>query len=174
MGKFQLIVIFSMLFSMGVVAQNKTKKVKVYKIWIELTDNSKVRGVLYSAEINGIKIISGKSIDDSSLPNIAPQNINKIKIRRIGKIGRGAWIGAASGAGFGVAFGLIIDDEDTDGGLVAGGGGISFGILGIGVGIVVGANKKKVKINGEPSLYKDNLEFLQSISLVTNNSMKNN
>lgn len=163
-----------LFFSFGINAQNSTKKNKFHKVWITTLDGSKERGILFSADESSVKISKNNYFDISNLTSIDSENIDVIKIRRKGKIGRGAWIGAASGAGFGVILGLIVDDEDTNEGLVATGGGITLGILGTGVGIVVSTNKKKVKINGEPSLYKDNLEFLQSRSLVTNNSMKNN
>lgn len=160
-----------LFFSIGLHAQKSKKKNRTYMVWVSKIDNSKkIKGLLHEVNNESLKIIDRHSKEI----NIDASNIEIIKIRRKGKIVRGAWIGAASGAVFGVIFGLIADDEDTNEGLVATGGGLAFGILGTGVGIVVGANKKKVKINGETSLYKDNLEFLQSISLVTNNSMKNN
>ena len=161
MVKFQLIVIISMLLSVGVFAQNKSKKVKVHNIWIELTDNSKIYGVLYSADINGIKITSGISIDDSSLLNIAPQNIYKIKIRRKGKVGRGALYGASIGLITGVAMGLGDDGNYEP---YTFGFGFMLSILGTGAGALIYAKKKRFKIIGNVEAYNNHLLEIQRYS----------
>jgi hypothetical protein len=158
-------------FSFGINAQNSTKKNKFHKVWIKTLDGSKESGILHSVDESSVNISKNNYFDIENLTYIDRENIDVIKIRRKGKIGKGAWIGAASGAGFGVILGLATEDSNWEG-AVSTASGLFFGLVGTGVGAAVGSVKKKVKINGEPSLYKDNLDFLQSISLVTNNSME--
>jgi len=159
-------------FSFGINAQNSTKKNKFHKVWITTLDGSKESGILHSADELSVKISKNNYFDISNLTSIDRENIDVIKIRRKGKIGKGAWIGAASGVGIGVLTGFVTDSGGYEG-VVATGSGFVLGIVGTGIGAAVGSVKKKVEINGDSSLYKDNLDFLKSISLVTNNSMEN-
>lgn len=163
-----LLAIF-MLFSIGLQAQNTSKKIKPHKVWITLMDGIKVKGDLYSAEDVSIKIVENNSLDVSNLTAISNQKIDVIKIRRKGKIGKGAWIGAASGAGFGIILGLATEDDGWEG-LVATAEGIFFGAVGTGVGAGIGAIKKRIQINGNIDIYKSRLSEIQSYSLVPNNA----
>jgi small nuclear ribonucleoprotein (snRNP)-like protein len=161
-----LLLVFLIPFSYGLNAQNNSKKIQIHKVWVKTMDGTKTTGVLYSADEQSIKISKNNSFSNSNLIVIESEKIDFIKIRRKGKIGKGAWIGAASGAGFGVVLGIAAtDDNDWDG--VAGTvSGLFFGIVGTGVGAIVGSNKKKIQINGDSELYLSNLSFLQSASLL--------
>jgi len=191
-----LLAIF-MSFSIGLQAQNTSKKIKPHKVWITLMDGIKVKGDLYSADDVSIKIAKNNSLDVSNLTAISNQKIDVIKIRRKGKknnsldvsnltaisnqkidvikirrkgkIGKGAWIGAASGAGFGIILGLATEDDGWEG-LVATAEGIFFGAVGTGVGAGIGAIKKRIQINGNIDIYKSRLSEIQSYSLVPNNA----
>ncbi|SNR59886.1 hypothetical protein SAMN06265371_106161 [Lutibacter agarilyticus] len=156
---------FLMLFSYGLNAQNNSKKIQIHKVWAKTMDGSMVKGVLYSADEQSIKISKNNSFSDSNLIVINDEKIDVIKIRRKGKIGKGAWIGAASGAGFGVALGLAANNDEWEG-VVSTVTGLFFGIVGTGVGAGVAAIKKKIQINGNSEVYISNLPFLQSVSLV--------
>jgi len=160
-----ILITFLIFFSIGLRAQNTSKKIKIHKVWITMQDDSKIKGALYSADNESIKISKNNSFDVSNLTTIDVQNIDVIKIRRKGKIGRGAWIGAASGVGFGVVLGLVSENDEWEG-VVATGAGFFFGVIGTGVGAGVGASKKKIQINGDIETYKNNLAIIQSYSLV--------
>ena len=163
------LIAFLLFFSIGLHAQNTSKKNKIYKVWITMLDDSKVQGVLYSADNEFIKISKNNSFDFSNLTTINFQNIDVIKIRRKGKIGKGAWIGAASGVGFGVILGLASENDGWEG-LVATGAGFFFGVIGTGVGAGVGTIKKKIHINGNIEIYKSHLEEIKSYSFTPNNT----
>ncbi len=156
---------FLMLFSYGLNAQNNSKTIQIHKVWVKTMDGSMVKGVLYSADEQSIKISKNNSFSNSDLIVIDGEKIDVIKMRRKGKIGKGAWIGAVSGAGFGVALGLAANNDEWEG-VVATVSGLFFGIVGTGVGAGVGAIKKKIQINGNSELYISNVPYLQSTSLV--------
>ena len=160
-----LLLAFFMLFSYGLNAQNNSNKIQIYKVWVKAMDGSKTKGILYAAEERSIKISKNNAFSDSNLIVIDREKIDVIKIRRIGKIGNGAWIGAASGAGVGLAIGLSTDSGEVKS-IIAPISGLFFGIIGTGVGAAVGSIKKKIQINGISERYISNLSFLQSVALV--------
>lgn len=164
-----LLLAFLMSFSYGLNAQNNSKTIQIHKVWVNSMDGSKTKGVLYSADKQSINISKNNSLSNSNLIVIDSEKIDFIKIRRKGKIGKGAWIGAASGAGFGVALGLSAEKDNQWDAVVATASGLFFGIIGTGVGAAVGTIKKKIQINGNSELYINNLSYLQSISLVPEN-----
>ena len=47
-----------LFFPIGLNSQNTTNKIKTYKVWITLVDGSKEKGIIYSEDKEGIKIIS--------------------------------------------------------------------------------------------------------------------
>lgn len=163
-----LLLAFLMSFSYGLNAQNNSKTIQIYKVWVNSMDGSKTKGLLYSADEQSIKISKNNSLSNSNLIVIDSEKIDVIKIRRKGKIGKGAKIGAVSGAGFGVAIGMATDSGEVKS-VVATVSGLFFGIIGTGVGAAVGSIKKKIEINGNSELYLNNLSFLQSTSLVPKN-----
>lgn len=155
---------FLMLFSYGLNAQNNSKTIQIYKVWVKEMDGSRTKGVLYSADEQSIKISKNNSFSSSNLIVIDDEKIDVIKIRRKGKIGKGAWIGAASGAGIGIALGLGSDSGELKS-VIAIAEGLFLGIVGTGIGAAVGSIKKNIQINGNSVLYIENLPYLQSASL---------
>ena len=158
-----------LFFPTGLNSQN-TKKVKTHKAWITLTDNSELKGILYSADEDLIKITYNNSLDVTNLMSIEANKIEIIKIRKKGKVGKGALIGGLSGLGFGVLIGFAAGDDDpgwfsTTKEEKAIGGGIAFGLLGTGVGALTGTSKKKIIINGNIKNYKSQLTTIQGYSL---------
>ena len=168
MKKFLMIFAFFFSISIALQAQNTSNKIKPHKIWITQLDGSKVSGILYAADEGFVKIAQNNSLDVSNLTSINSEQIDFVKIRRKGKIGRGAWIGGVSGASFGVILGLATVDDGWEG-LVATGEGIFFGAIGTGIGAGIGAIKKKIQINGNIEVYKSHLLEIQSYSLVPKN-----
>lgn len=148
------------------------QKSKPYKVWIDQMDNSRViKGFLYSADDKSVKISKiAKATDSSSLLIVDAERINQIKLRRKGKIGRGAGIGAASGALLGGILGLA-DGDDEPGWFSATkeekavGGGILLFIPGAAIGAGIGAIKMKIVIQGNMENYSMNLDKLQACAL---------
>ena len=149
-------------------AQNKAKKIKTYKVWVTMLDHSKENGILYAADEESIKISKNKSLDASNLTVIKAQNIDKIKLRRKGKVGNSAMIGGLSG----VALSAIIGVSQNDGFFTkeesAAIAGIFFVPLGSGVGALIGTSSEIIVVNGNLKNYTNWLGTLQRYSLKPN------
>lgn len=159
-----------LFFPIGLNSQNKINKIKTHKVWITLVDGSKEKGILYSADGDFFKIMNNNSFDVTNLMSIEANKIEIIKIRRKGKVGKGAWVGALSGAGLGILIGFAAGDDDP--GFLSStkeekaiGLGIALGVLGTGVGALTATAKKKIIINGKTLNYEQQLEEIQSYSL---------
>jgi hypothetical protein len=157
-------------------AQHTKQKVKVHKIWVDLLDGSKIKGNLYSADKYGIKVVN--NTDSESLTIIKAANIDKVKIRRKGKIGNSILIGAGAGVAFGGLLGFVSGDDEP--GLFsftkeekAGGGAVAFGVLGTGVGALIGTKKEKIFMNGDINKYVEHLKIIQSYSMQKTNMLTN-
>ena len=101
--KATVLTLFGILFffSLGLNAQKKTNKIKTHKVWATLVDDTNPKGILYSADNEGIKIINKNSLDTTNLITINAINISVLKIRKKSKLGNSALIGGLSGMGFG-------------------------------------------------------------------------
>ena len=159
-----------LLVAPNICAQNKTKKIKVYKVWVTKMDGSKVRGFFYAADAQGVTISNSKTPDESNLLLVEAENIRLIKMRRKGAVGKGAGIGFLSGAAFGGIIGYAGGDDEP--GLLsatketkAGVGAIVFGLVGTGVGAIVGTGKKKIHIDGNIETYRIQLNSLTNYVL---------
>jgi hypothetical protein len=154
------------------IGQNTKENIKVHKVWISLVNSSNIiKGNLYAVEENGLKIIGNKSFDISNLQIISPSQIEKIKIRRKGKVGKGVWIGALTGLGVGVLSGLVSsDDSDEWFGFSPEEKAVINAILitpvGAGIGALIASNKEVITINGDAESYKRQLDMLRSYSLM--------
>lgn len=104
-----------LFFPIELIAQNKTNKIKIHKVWITMVDGSKVKGNLYSADEEIIRISNNNSFDVSNLISIEASKVNVIKIRRKGQVGKGVWVGALTGAGAGMLLGLVEGDDGFGG-----------------------------------------------------------
>ncbi len=166
-----LVAMVLLLIAPGIYAQNKTKKVKVYKIWITKMDGSKVRGFFYAADAQGVTISKSKTPDESNLLSVEAENISLIKMRRKGAVGKGAGIGFLSGAAVGGIIGYAAGDAQEPGFFAltketkAGGAAILFGLVGTGVGAIVGTGKKKIPIDGNIETYRIRLNSLTNYAL---------
>ena len=106
------IVMVLLLIAPGFYAQSKSKKVKVYKIWITKMDGSEMKGFFYAADEQGITISRSITFDESDLLMVEAGNISLIKLRRKGAVGKGAGIGFLSGAAVGAIIGFAGGDDD--------------------------------------------------------------
>ncbi len=163
-----------LLFSIVLKAQNTANKIKVHKVWVTLVDGSNVKGNLYAADKEGIKIIKNKETDISNLIMIRAENISVVKIRRKGKIGNGALIGGLSGAGLSVLLGLTTNDDGffTKEEVMAI-SSVLFVPLGTGIGALAGSKRMILAINGDKELYNSNLEIIRSYSIRINSNIIN-
>jgi hypothetical protein len=175
------IVMVVLLVAPNIGAQNKTEKIKVYKIWVTKMDGSKVKGFFYAANEQGITISKSKVQDESNLFMVEARNISLIKMRRKGAVGKGAGIGFIAG----VATGAIIGLADGDDGVVCGpgifggtvcregstagekatAGAIGLGVIGTGIGAIVGTGKKKIPIDGNAETYITQLNSLTNYTI---------
>ena len=164
-----VILVVVLCFTIGMKAQNND--VKIYKVWVTFIDDSKlVKGVLYDADESKVTILKNNSIEKSGLLNIKPERIHKLKLRRVGSVGRGVWVGALIGVGVGGVVGFAGgDDKGTILSYTAEekavGLGIVLGVLGSGISPLIASKKKKILINGNLDVYKQHLEEIQKYSL---------
>jgi hypothetical protein len=130
------------------------EKKRNYKIWIE----SNVKDIKYKGRLIKLKDSSIViSFLEDKILEIPVKEIDKLKFRRKGAIGKGAGIGAATGVIVGIISGLADGDDPPPEFFFefsytaeekAGGAAVSLGILGAATGSVIGSLKKKFKING--------------------------
>lgn len=164
-----VILLCSIHLTMG---QNTKENIKVHKVWISLVNSSKViKGNLYSVDENSIKIIDNESFDISNLQIISPSQIEKIKIRRKGKVGKGVWIGGLTGLGIGVVSGLVSSDDSNEWfGFSPEEKAVINGIfltpVGAGVGALIASKKEVITINSDVESYKSQMHMLRSYSLI--------
>jgi len=182
---FNMLLIFILGIAGTVYAQKTSPKNRLYKTWIKKT-NSKTRlvGVLYQVE-DGKLQISENNFDHQV---IYAHEIDKIKLRRQGSIGRGVMIGILSGFATGVLIGLMSGNDPPCarpprnsgfGGALgyavcssfrmsaaekALGAGVSLGLVGGIVGAVVGSLQIKIPINGSSEKFKANKIRLKGYS----------
>jgi hypothetical protein len=141
-----------------------------YKTWITLSpDQSKLKGFLYEKNDSSVIIREGFKnfremasqeityddllnlpLDYSSIPIT---NIDKMKARKKGRVGRGVFIGALTGFAVGGLIGAISGDDppDTYMALTAGEKALILGMplaaVGAGVGGLLGSFKLTIPIN---------------------------
>lgn len=126
--------------------ENGNKKIKVYKTWIKLDNNSQiVKGVIY--EIGDSSIFVAGSLHPGTT-EYSFSNIDILKVRRDKSIVRGAIAGTAIGGGVG-----IITAVDLAGGAGFFTGvwsammGTVFGVFGGGIGTLAGTIKDRFPIH---------------------------
>lgn len=159
MLKFTLVLLIGLTLSFNMVGQKKDKKRSTYKTWVSLLDNkSVVKGYFHELKDSSIVIFNSKNKELIELP---VSNIDKIKIRKKNRIGRGAGIGAASGLLFGAILGYSDGDDPPDTILFrytaeekAGASAIMFLPIGAGIGAGIGSIKKHFDIGGSIVNYK--------------------
>lgn len=130
------------------------------RIWVELTNKTKVTGILYNVTDSSIWIINnlqGKYLvnkrdylnQNYNMEECMAKDIVKIKLRKVNRIGRVAWKASLVGAGSGFAFGLIAGASSGFGSpLVFGAGYGSLGLAAGGLtGAIIGSKKEVYFIN---------------------------
>lgn len=149
----------------------EVKKIKLYNVWVFKTDQTKVKGLLYSTDIDGITLAKDKKLNKGDFVTISVSEIAKIKINRKGQLGFSALSGVIIGTAIGAMIGYSQGDDkegwfamSKDEKAVI--NGFALGFIGGGIGLLVGSAKKEIIINGNQENYKSNLSTIQSYSLV--------
>ncbi len=156
----------------------KYQNEETYKTWISIINNPiKVKGILF--EIRDSSIIVNRNLnilieDDIYLPvqenlsdftDIPITDIDVIKVRREGKIGKSMLIGTISGFVVGGLIGLIAGDDwymNAEGKAII--VGLPFAVAGAGIGSLVGSAKITIPINGSIMKYNRNKNKLKRYS----------
>jgi hypothetical protein len=172
-----LAIIFLFTFNLP-FAQTTKNKIKIHKVWVSKIDNSKtIKGILIQANEESLKVLGRR--EREILVDI--RQIDKIKIRRKGKVGNGILVGATTGFVAGGLIGLISGDEPdetVDGGWLFGTytahgtsaeskaylWGFSLAVAGSGVGAIIGSKKVKIEIKGDLRNYNKYMELLRGYS----------
>jgi len=148
--------LISMLLILFTIATGHCQKIKTYKVWVTLINESKVKGILYEANEDGLLLMDTKLKD--TIAFLDCRNIEQFKVRKKGNVGKGAGIGALGGATIGAIIGFA--DGDDDPGILsmtaeekALGGGIALAIPGAGIGALIGTGSKKYFIHGAKGTY---------------------
>lgn len=155
-----IILCLTLLFSISIYSQKKAKKVKVYKVWVKLTDGTNQKGFLYAVDGESLQIIDNLPLKkESEIAIIKVKDVHQLKIKRKGKMGNSILIGGVSGIAFGGLVGLA-DGDDAPGWFSFSKeekvaiGTISFGVLGASYGALAGTGRKKFDIDGNEALFK--------------------
>ena len=163
--KSKFVVLLLILLSMGTMVNvhSQERKRGTYRVWIEpMNGGSKILGTLTKLGDSSITVRYWKEDKVEEVPVV---QIEKLKFRRKGGVGKGA----AIGGGIGVATGLISgyaqgDDTPNPDAWIdfsssaeekAAGGAFFFGTLGAVAGSVVGSLKKRFLIIGQQSNYEN-------------------
>jgi hypothetical protein len=146
-----------LLFIFTLTAVN-AQKVKTYKVWVTLLDETNIRGTFYAAHQDRFVILG----EDLAQLEFVPEDLQKIKVRRQGNVGKGAWIGALSGAVIGGVAGLAGGDVAfMDAEAIGAGYAILGATIGTLTGLAIGSGKEEYIIKGDRNVYISYLPVLK-------------
>jgi len=149
-------------FYADVMGQARVQKIKFYNAIITTV----FQGRNYKGPLLEVKD-SSLTISSKGRPVLIPSNsIKNIKLKRKGAVGSGALAGGITGFGLGLRSGYASGAEGCpQGGSLlcteisaeekAVGGGLALGAVGSVAGVIIGASShtKKIKINGDQSIF---------------------
>lgn len=143
-------------FCFHLYAQKSQDRPKTYKVWVELKNKQISQGYLIQLADSVIGIVDRKCIDSISYK---VSEIEQLKFRRKGRVGKSIGIGAGAGLILGAIGGYSSGDDEP--------GFIAFSAedkavfsgtmalpIGAGVGAIIGVVKKKFLIEGDVGNYK--------------------
>ena len=152
-----------------------------YKTWLTLNSEPfKSKGILYQSKASSILIApfekNKQQISDKTLIEFQIRNIEKIKLRKTKKVGKGILIGAVTGLVTGALIGIIDGDDPpcSSGSWIcfrysaeekAVMTGVPLAVFGAGVGALIGSIKIKIPINGNSEKYRKNKTDLRRYSV---------
>lgn len=158
------VIIIMVLLSASFLHLNfgQQRKSKTFKVWVDLADTErKIMGRILELRDSSILVQHWK---EEKVEEIAVSQIEKLKFRRKGAVGKGAGIGAGIGILTGFVLGQAEGDDtpnpqawfdfsmtaDEKSAVYAPG----LGVLGAATGAVVGALKKKYTVDSDQSRYE--------------------
>ncbi|MCX2718786.1 hypothetical protein [Lentiprolixibacter aurantiacus] len=165
--------IIALLMFLFALSSLQAQKVKFYKAKVTLNNDTRVKGILYGVSEEGLLLMDKNLVD--TVMTIDPRSITLIKLRRSGRVGRGALIGASGGALLGAVIGnaSYSSSNDCEGWFCYSpsreetvyGGAIFFGVQGAIIGALIGTGSRKFEINGDTSIYNTYISELRSFAL---------
>lgn len=162
---------FTLAFPFTVSGQNKGKhprKNHIYNVSIK-TNQESVRGFLHEVYEDSLTIILSQKTKNVYM--IEGKEIEKIKIRRKGRVGRSTWQGALIGAGAGFLLGYAAGDDEPGWFSYtkeekAAQSAFAVGAVGALTGALIGTGSKKIVINYDLKAYRQSLTELRKYTLV--------
>lgn len=172
------------------ISQNQSIA-RPFQVWVDKTTGTTITGLLNQVAQDHIQVVPGfyahqQRSGDTRYMTIPAQDIQQLRVRRKGRVGRGILIGAAAGVVSGVIIGLASgDDPDCDynpnalflpgqflvaafcegtsmtAGQKAVLAGTGLGLAGGLVGGILGSIKIKIPINGSQSIFEANRPRLE-------------
>lgn len=149
------ILCLSVQFSFGQTTNTPEKKKKTYIVWVKPIDNtSTIKG--YLSEVGDMLVVTPIKKNQTD-HRIKLDQVNYLKFRKKGKIGKGLLIGGISGLGIGALVGLATHKSSSSSdsfSINLGpefsvlGGGIVGAISGLIIGRIVGGKKITIPIQG--------------------------
>lgn len=145
------------------------QKIKPYQARVTLINESKVKGILFAANEDGLVLMEANMVD--TIAFVDSKDIEMLKVRKKGSIGKGAWIGALSGAALGAIIGFADGDDPPDCMFLCATagekalGGLTLAVPGAGVGVLIGSGSKKFKVRGEKDNYLSILPEIKTYTL---------
>lgn len=163
MKTLRLLSVLTLVFALSTAY---AQKVKTYKAWVTLSDDTRMKGTFYAAETDAL-ILMGEDLDEIK---IDPKIIKTIQIRRKGRVGRGVWIGALSGVVVGGIAGYASGDDEpgffsSTAEEKALGNAILLSFPGAGIGALIGSARTIFAINGNYQTYLNSLSELEKYAL---------
>lgn len=167
MKSLSVIALLGLLFAFS---PSHAQKVKTYKARVILTNDTRVKGVLYAANEEGLVLLDKNLLDTVKV--IDPVTIEMIKVRKKGRVGNSTLIGAASGMALGAIIGFASGDDPDDCWILCYTAeekalltGTVLAVPGAGVGALIGTESKKFRVNGDIDLYQTYLPELRRYAL---------
>jgi hypothetical protein len=166
------LIVFCCLNSLN--AQDTIQKINIYRTWVSLNSEPfNIKGVLYEIKDSSILVSSSVVIRDYStdrfgMINLHINDIETIKTRKNGNIGKGVLIGAITGFAVGGFIGLLSGNDPPcpsgswfclrySAGEKALMAGIPLAVCGAGIGALIGSIKVTIPINGSINNYNRNI-----------------
>lgn len=154
--KYRRLIVLGMLIMTlaNVQAQKKDKKVKIYKVWVKLYDNSKHKGYLFFVDDGSVNIVSKKNKEEKT--NIKAKDINTLMLKRKGKGWRNILYGFL-GATLATEVALLATNADGENSYIPNEvSAILTGVfLGAPIGALVGSKRRRYNLLGNEELFRE-------------------
>jgi len=165
---FSTILILSISHYSNAQSIEKPEKIKPYRIWV--IGEEKVEGLLYDTTDSSIFIIRNVKVwkvqEEANIYEIKIKNVNKVKLRKKGRVKGGAIVGfIIGGSGFGTFAGFVaysFDGKSAVPGATMAGIAIG-GVVGAGIGSLLGSIKKSYNIQYSLNIYQST--YIKEIEL---------